>query len=234
MLGCVTDMRGVTMPPEASIPPTTLADRLAAGRMPLGEAIGVLDALTDLVGEGHRRGQVDGGLTPARVLLDGSRVRVGAPAGTPEIAFLSPQQIEGKPGDARADVFALGVIAYRAVTGSDPFGDTAVDAATRLAAIEKGPTDPAQYVPALTDHVRATLQIALARNLTERFADALTMRAALRGDSQVALDTPTLKWAVPEGAPPGEVTEGMAAFLSDAPSEPGADASGETNDAPED
>jgi serine/threonine protein kinase len=162
------------------------------------------------------------------------RARAGVPAGALEIAFLSPQQLEGKPADARADVFALGVIAYGAVTGRDPFGDTAADAATRLAAIEKGPTDPAQYVPALTDHVRSTLQIALARNLTERFADALTMRAALRGDSQVALDTPTLKWAVPEGAPPGEVTEGMAAFLSDEAAEPDAGAPGETNAAPED
>jgi hypothetical protein len=224
MLDVATDTRGVTMTPEAATPPTTLADRLAAGRMPVGEAVGILDALTDLIGEGHRRGQVDGALTPARVLLDGSRVRVSAPAGACDIAFQSPQQLEGKPADARTDVFALGVIAYRTVTGADPFGDTAADAATRLAAIEKGPADPAQYVPALTDHVRATLQIALARNLTERFADALTMRAALRGDSQVALDTPTLKWAVPEGAPAGEVTEGMATFLSDAPAEPAPDA----------
>jgi len=30
------------------------------------------------------------------------------------------------------------------------------------------------------------------------------MRAALRGDSDVALDTPTLRWAVPEGIPEGD------------------------------
>jgi hypothetical protein len=39
---------------------------------------------------------------------------------------------------------------------------------------------------------------------------------------------------VPEGAPPGEVTEGMAAFLSDEAAEPDAGAPGETNAAPED
>ena len=52
--------------------------------------------------------------------------------------------------------------------------------------------------------MRKVLLVALARNLTERFADALTMRAALRGDSQAALDTPTLQWAVPEGIPEGD------------------------------
>ena len=42
------------------------------------------------------------------------------------------------------------------------------------------------------------------RNLTERFGDALTFRAALRGDSDLALESPTLKWAVPEGIPEGD------------------------------
>jgi serine/threonine protein kinase len=149
---------------------------------------------------------------------------VDAAAGAPALAYLSPQQLEGKAADARADVFALGVIAYRAIVGVDPFGDTSSDAATRLAAIEKGPADPVQYVPKLTDHVRQTLLVALARNLTERFADALTMRAALLGTSQVALDTPTLRWAVAEGAPDGEVTEGMAEFLADGTETTAADA----------
>lgn len=84
-------------------------------------------------------------------------------------------------------------------------GDTSrTTLAERLAAIEKGAADPFALVPKLNDRVRRTLLIALARNLTDRFADALTMRAALRGDSQVALDTPTLRWAVAEGIPEGD------------------------------
>ncbi len=204
------------MPQDSSSQaPVTLAERFSASPMPLGEAMAMLDGLCQTVGEGHRRGKTDGALSPDRVVLEGSRVRVGPSAGAPEAAYLSPQQLEGKPADPRADVFALGVIAYRAITGADPFGGKGDDPAARLAAIEKGAADPAQYAPKLAEHVAQTLKIALARNLTERFADALTMRAALRGDSQVALDTPTLKWAVPEGAPDGEITEGMAEFLAD-------------------
>ena len=96
-------------------------------------------------------------------------------AAAPDPAYLSPQQLKGKPADPRT------------------------------------------VLPKLTDRVARTLLIAVQRSLTERFADALTMRAALRGDSQAALDTPTLKWAVKEGVPEGEVTDGIAEFLADEP-----------------
>ncbi len=187
----------------------TLADRLAGGRMPLGEALEMLDALSEVVGEAHRAGVVHGALQPSAVLFADGRVTVaglGEPAGsTPaDVLFLSPQQLEGKAADERADVFALGVIAYRAVTGADPFGGPSPDPASRLAAIERGPEDPRTHLPRLNDRVARTLQMALTRNLTERFADALAMRAALRGDSTVALDTPGLRWAVAESIPEGD------------------------------
>lgn len=202
---------------------TPLSELLAQGRMPLGDALAMLDELCRVVGEGHRAGVRHGGLTPERVLVNGTRVSV-SPAATPDIAYLSPQQLAGRPADPRADVFALGVIGYRAITGVDPFGEaTAATATARIAAIEKGAADPRDVLPKLTERVERTLLTALQKNLTERFADALTMRAALRGDSQVALDTPTLKWAVKEGAPAGEITPGMAEFLADAPVESASD-----------
>jgi len=209
---------------QGSASATTLAARLAAGRMGLGEAMAMLDALCELVGEGHRDGRVVGALQPAAVLLDGSSVRIAA-APEADTAFLSPQQLEGKTADARADVFALGVIGYRAITGADPFGDTASDPVARLAAIERGAADPRAHLPGLAERVRKTLLVALARNLTERFADALTMRAALRGDSDVALDTPTLRWAVPEGIPEGDTgaADEYAAGAESTRDDPGAE-----------
>jgi serine/threonine protein kinase len=215
----------------------TLADRLAEGRMPLGEAVEVLDALCDVVGEAHRRGAVHGSLQPSAVRVSGDRVTVaglGDPGTAPPAAvlFLSPQQLEGKPADERADVFALGVIGYLAITGADAFGGEGTDAASRLAAIERGATDPRTYVPKLNERVARTLQTALARNLTERFADALTMRAALRGDSTVALDSPTLRWAVAEGIPAGDTGAADEYASSDAAEyvDPGATTAGEPNE----
>lgn len=176
----------------------TLADYLATHeRLPLGEGLALLDALLLTIGEMHRRGEADGALNPARIVAVGpgriALVPTAETLGYTEAdAFLSPQQRKGEPADARADVYALGVLAYRMLMGVLPY------------AAGGDPLDPHAYLPNLTDRVRRTLTIAVQKNLTERFADALTFRAALRGDSNVALDSPTLRWAVREGIPEGD------------------------------
>lgn len=176
----------------------TLAGYLASHeRVPLGEGLALLDALLQLVGDAHREGLADGGLHPGRVFVEGpGRVELiphaeAAPYADAE-AYRSPQQLKGEAADARADVYALGVLAYRTLMGVLPY------------ASGDDPLDPHDYLPNLTDRVRRTLTIAVQKNLTERFGDALTFRAALRGDSDLALSSPTLKWAVAEGIPEGD------------------------------
>ncbi|MRS13073.1 MAG: hypothetical protein EG823_08390 [Actinobacteria bacterium] len=187
----------------------TLAQVLAeSGRMPLGEGLAMLDDLLRTVGELHRSGAFDGALTPSRVMLaGGGRVVVLPATAAPDAdadEYRSPQLRDGQEPDARADVYALGVLAYRTLMGVYPYS------------AGEDPIDPHQYLPDLTDRVRRVFTIAVQKNLTERFADALTFRAALRGDSDVALDTPTLKWAVPEGIPEGD-TGAADEFASSAP-----------------
>lgn len=199
---------------------TTLADYLAQhGRMPLGDGLGVIDELLRVVGEAHRTGVTDGALTPERVTLEANgRVRVlpaaeGAVASDAE-AYRSPQQRAGRPADVRADVYALGVIAYRTLTGSLPYAPGSSE-----------PTDPAVHLPSLIDRVGRSLLIAVQENLTERFGDALTFRAALRGDSDMALASPTLRWAVAEGIPEGD--EGAADEFAEEDPALGGDATGD-------
>lgn len=191
----------------------TLADYLAEHeRLPLGEGLAIMDALLELVGEMHRANTADGAISPARIVAVGPGKVALIPAaeakpypGADE--YLSPQQRAGEPADPRADVYALGVLAYRALMGVLPYS------------AGEDPVDPHAYLPNLTERVRRTFTIAVQKNLTERFGDALTFRAALRGDSDLALESPTLRWAVPEGIPEGDT--GAADEFAEAEPTPG-------------
>ncbi len=66
---------------------------------------------------------VDFGIAKAFGAEEGNLTKTGFVVGTPE--FMSPEQLTGRPLDARSDVFALGLVAYQCLTGALPFpGDT--------------------------------------------------------------------------------------------------------------
>ena len=109
----------------------------------------------------------------------------------------------------RADLFSLGVIAYRALTGSPPFsGDTNVEILFRIShAMQLRPTQ----VTRLPEALDAVLSIALAKAPEDRFASgaelALALEAAVRGklDPSLGAHSRALLAALPWGAsrPPG-------------------------------
>ncbi|MBN1193472.1 MAG: hypothetical protein JXA36_07275 [Coriobacteriia bacterium] len=178
----------------------TLADYLGAyGPLPLGKSFALMDYLLQLVGKAHSAGLTDGALSPARLVVDDSgQVELLPAAEARPIedggAYLAPEQREGEPAGPGSDVYALGVMAYHMMTGVLPYsaGDD--------------PVDPLALLPNITDHVRRTLTIAVQKDPADRFADALEFRAALRGQSNAALEGRELKWTVPEGA--SDVAEG--------------------------
>ncbi|MBL8609214.1 MAG: serine/threonine protein kinase, partial [Myxococcales bacterium] len=78
-----------------------------------------------------------------------------------KIAYLAPEQAEGRPLDARADVFALGVVLYELTTGAHPFrGTTDVATLLRISGPE-APPPPVELVegfpPALSDAIMKAL-----------------------------------------------------------------------------
>jgi serine/threonine-protein kinase len=94
------------------------------------------------------------------------------------VAYLAPEQLgpDGEP-DERADLWAVGVVAYRALTGEAPFG---LRSARVIAAIlEKQATPPSAILGALHPRVDAFFACCLAKNRQERFASAREMRSAL-------------------------------------------------------
>jgi serine/threonine-protein kinase len=98
-------------------------------------------------------------------------------------AYMAPEQSRGDAVDGRADLYALGVIAYQLVTGQRPFEEKSLTALL-LAHQNKQPLAPSTVrsdVPSALSHV--ILQ-ALAKDPEQRFQSASTLRGAL----QVALD----------------------------------------------
>ncbi len=104
--------------------------------------------------------------------------------GTP--AYMAPEQASGVEVDHRADVYGLGAIAYRALTGKPPFpsGELA-EAIHRLVATM--PARPGTLAP-IDRGVEAVLALALCKQPAARFATSLELARALRAASEGRVD----------------------------------------------
>lgn len=127
----------------------SLAARLERGALPLDEALSIGIAVADALDAAHRQGIVHRDLKPGNVmltpdgvkLLDFGLAKLGdgeqetdageAPTRTAALTaegtilgtlnYMSPEQLDGKPSDARSDVFAFGATLYEMITGRRAF-----------------------------------------------------------------------------------------------------------------
>ncbi|HEU5217185.1 MAG TPA: serine/threonine-protein kinase [Gemmatimonadales bacterium] len=104
----------------------------------------------------------------------------GIVLGTPE--FMSPEQIRGKPLDARSDVFSLGVLGFELLTGRLPFeGDTAQE--TMLAHLTGQPMRLRQVLPSLPERLERVVAQSIAHRAEDRFKTMQDFEDALDGES---------------------------------------------------
>lgn len=110
------------------------------------------------------------------VLADSSgTLTQGGVIGTP--GYMAPEQARGEVVDHRADLYALGAIVYRCLTGRVPFAGNDM-AAVLYAMVHDAPIRPSSLAPVPGD-VDRVLAIALAKRKADRFATAPELAAAL-------------------------------------------------------
>jgi serine/threonine-protein kinase len=94
------------------------------------------------------------------------------------LAYLAPEQIQNQPGDARSDIYAVGVLLYEMLTGRLPF-DHKTEFALRQAHLSEPPVAPRMLVPGLPEWLDQAVLRALAKNPASRYQNATEFRAVL-------------------------------------------------------
>lgn len=210
----------------------TLKDRLkelaeAGKRMPLDRAMAIGQQVADALDYAHSRNMIHRDVKPANIMINDRGQAVltdfgivklmggqsmaytatGALIGTP--AYMSPEQALGKKGDARSDIYSLGVLLFQMVTGQLPF-----DADTPLGVVMKHVNDPIPapetIIPNLPPAVQEIILKAMAKEPEVRYQTAGELATALR---RASLSPP------PETAVSPPVSETAPAKTPSAPTE---------------
>ncbi len=122
----------------------------------------------------------------ARIQDSGDATRTqGSMVGT--LKYMSPEQVQGLPVDARSDLFAAGVVLYQMLTGKRPFdGDSDFAIIQRIVAQDAVPASSIN--PALPPAIDAVLARALAKSRDKRYATAQEFNTALQACAGMATD----------------------------------------------
>ena len=156
-------------------------------RLPWQEALGIVAQALRALQHAHGQGVIHRDLKPANLMLrsDGTVVvmdfgiarvlararqtRSGNMVGTLE--YMSPEQVQGKDVDGRADFYALGVMLYEMLTGRLPF-IASTDYDLLRAHVELTPPPPSDLCRDVPTPVEQLVRQAMAKDPRQRFSDA--------------------------------------------------------------
>ena len=167
-----------------------------AGPFPIAEVVDIVAGVLSALEYSHSAGLVHRDIKPGNVMLtskgevkvmdfgiaraiadsQATMTQTNAVVGTAQ--YLSPEQAQGKPVDARSDLYSTGVLLFELLTGKPPFtGDSAVAVAYQhVQTIPPLPSSIAGDVPEAMDRV---VMKALAKNPDDRYSSAAAMKADL-------------------------------------------------------
>ena len=197
------DLRFLTMELIEGKPLTEMIPRHG---LPLDRLLDLAVPLADAVGAAHARGIVHRDLKPANVMVTSEgRVKIldfglaklkplasvseltsqsapeltadGAMLGT--VAYMSPEQAEGRAVDQRSDLFSLGVVLFELATGQRPFkGDTTVSLVSSL--LKDTPPAVTDLRPELPRELGHIVKACLQKDPERRYQSAKDLRNELQ------------------------------------------------------
>ncbi len=175
-------------------------------KLPLERAVALTLAICDALDNLHKHGVVHRDLKPENIMVcDGDRIKiidfgialkedarritpVGiTPAlGTPD--YISPEQVKGRRGDQRSDVYSLGAIFYEMLTGQPPFtGSNPLAVMNERLLIDPAPAR--ELSPEISPEIEEILFRALQRDPRHRYSTAAEMAWELEHQELVGVDS---------------------------------------------
>jgi eukaryotic-like serine/threonine-protein kinase len=182
----------------------TLLERIAKGPIPVEETVCIAEQIADALEYAHQRGIIHRDLKPANVkaairvkLLDfglskvketvvsdetiSGATQAGTIMGT--AAYMSPEQAECKPVDARSDEFSFGVLLYEMLSGKRAFSES-TPIATMLAVLNKEPRPLREIAPHVSADLESIVKRCMAKEPSARFPGMGPLKQALKDLTQ--------------------------------------------------
>ena len=204
----VGEHRGSTYLVMEHLEGETLADRLRRGPLPVAQALEFGAQIADALDAAHKHGVIHRDLKPGNVMLTANGARLldfglaklhgpeaqapmdaSAPTVTESLThvgevlgtrpYMAPEQVEGRPTDARTDIWALGCVLYEMVTGRPAFrGDSA--ASLTAAILDREPESMTTAQPLTPSSLERIVARCLAKRAEDRWASSRDVAHELR------------------------------------------------------
>jgi serine/threonine protein kinase len=200
----------------------TLAQRLQKGALPIDASLRIARDILAALHAAHRQDIVHRDLKPGNIMLTPTGVKLldfglakwqprpsgddataqvvdATAAGTilGTLQYMAPEQLEGRPADARADLFAFGAVVYEMITGRKAF-EGSTQAAVIAAILKDQPRPIAEVVPAAPAGLSRVIETCLTKSPDERWQSAADLQHALALVAEARPASPVVG-----GGPPG-------------------------------